>query len=60
MQNDSQDKMMKGTESRNKARATEQEYFFSGGLEYDPITIKASSYEEAFAEWELRRKKSNN
>ena len=33
-----------------------EEYFFSGGMEYHPITIKAKSREEAEKEWEQKRK----
>lgn len=36
---------------------TKQEYFFSGGLEYEPQTIRADSQEEAEKVWEESRKK---
>ncbi|GIW70362.1 MAG: hypothetical protein KatS3mg101_1109 [Patescibacteria group bacterium] len=40
-----------------KTSEEEQEYHFSGGGEYEPMTIKAHSYEEALAKWEQIRKK---
>lgn len=36
---------------------TKQEYFFSGGQEYLPQTIRADSQEEAERLWEQWRKK---
>lgn len=33
-----------------------QEYHFPGGLEYEPVTIRAHSREEAEAEWQRTRR----
>lgn len=38
------------------AKAQEAEYHFSGGGEYEPCTIKATSREEAEKKWEKERK----
>lgn len=38
-----------------KAKALEQEWFFSGGMEYVPITILAATYEEALEKWQKKR-----
>ncbi len=53
-------KMIDGSESRNKAGEAEREFFFSGGLEYEPVTIRAGSYEEAEKLWEGVRKRVEN
>ena len=37
-----------------------QEFFFSGGLEYKPITVLARNRQEAEAEWERVREKAIN
>lgn len=37
-----------------------EEYFFSGGLEYEPQTIRADSHEEAEKIWEGSRKRVEN
>ncbi len=43
---------------KNKeAVAPEQEYFFSGGTEYEPVTVTASSPEEAEEKWRAVRKR---
>jgi len=46
--------MLEGNEVKNKAL---EEYFFSGGLEYEPQTISAESREEAEKIWEETKKK---
>jgi hypothetical protein len=48
------DKMIK--QASDKAGA-EIEFFFSGGTEYIPQTIKATTREEAEAKWLQTRKK---
>lgn len=35
--------------------APENEYLFAGGGEYNPVTIKADSIEEATKKWEKER-----
>lgn len=45
--------MVKSEEVKNKS----EEYFFSGGQEYLPQTIRADSKEEAEKVWEETRKK---
>lgn len=50
------------TQSKNKMIGreevkTKQEYFFSGGQEYLPQTIRADSKEEAESLWKESRKK---
>ena len=54
MQKISKNKMMDGEGVKNKEL---EEYFFSGGLEYEPQTIQAESQEEAEKIWEGSRKK---
>jgi len=46
--------MIDGEGVKNK---TLEEYFFSGGLEYEPQTISAESQEEAEKIWVETRKK---
>lgn len=62
MEKGSKNKMMDGTEAKNKTEQSppepqEQEWHFSGGLEYEPITVRAKSREEAEAIWLQTRKK---
>lgn len=38
-------------EPQNTPAPIEEEYFFSGGLEFIPITVKATSREEAEKKW---------
>lgn len=48
---------MKPEEVKRKApEVEEQEYFFSGGLAYEPVTVKAKTREEAEAKWHEIRK----
>lgn len=49
------DKMIRT--ASNKTEGVEQEYFFSGGMEYLPQSVKAKSREEAEREWFQIRKK---
>lgn len=42
------------TEEKTLARTLE-EFHFAGSGEYEPITIKAATIEEATAEWERKR-----
>lgn len=62
METKEKNKMITGKEARNKSeeQRTEQEYHFSGGLEYEPLTVKAGSPEEAQALWASKRKKVEN
>lgn len=53
MINNSKNKMVKSEEVKNKS----QEYFFSGGQEYLPQTIRADSREEAEKLWKESRVK---
>ena len=53
MQNKERDKMIGS--STNKAEAREEEYFFSGGAEFVPVTVKAKSREEAEEKWKQVR-----
>ena len=53
MINNSKNKMVRSEEVKNKS----EEYFFSGGQEYLPQTIRADSQEEADKLWEETRKK---
>jgi hypothetical protein len=53
MQTNNKNKMVKSEDVKNK----EEEYFFSGGQEYLPQTIRADSQEEAEKLWEQSRKK---
>lgn len=46
--------MLEGNEIKNKAL---DEYFFSGGLEYEPQTISAENREDAEKIWEETKKK---
>jgi len=59
MQKDSKNKMIDGAGIKDKAAEvrTEQEYHFAGGLEYEPLTVKAASREEAEKLWQEKRKK---
>lgn len=52
MQTNNKNKMIGKENVKNK-----QEYFFSGGQEYLPLTIRADSQEEAEKVWEQSRKK---
>ena len=45
----------KGAE-KEQAPTIAQEFFFSGGTEYEPVTITAASFEEAMDEWKKVRK----
>ncbi len=50
--------MIDGGESRNKQEAgIEEEYHFSGGGEYEPLSVKARSPAEAEKLWQEQRKK---
>lgn len=51
------DKMIKEGEMSVKKAGTEIEFFFSGGTEYIPQTIRAKSREEAEKQWLQTRKK---
>jgi hypothetical protein len=42
-------------ESENKGEELLEEYHFSGGLEYEPLTVKARSREEAEEIWRQKR-----
>ena len=42
---------------KNKMFGSPQEYFFPGGLEYKPLTIKANSQEEADEIYEKTKEK---
>ena len=59
MQKDSKNKMIDGTQAKNKSGQSppEQEWHFSGGLEYEPATVRAKSREEAETIWLQTRKK---
>jgi len=52
MQTNNKNKMIGKEDVKNK-----QEYFFSGGQEYLPQTIRADSQEEAEKVWKESRKK---
>jgi len=54
MQKISKNKMLEGDEVKNKVL---EEYFFSGGLEYEPQTISAENREDAEKIWEETKKK---
>lgn len=45
------------TETSHKAEGELQEFHFSGGGEYEPLTIKARSLAEAEKLWREQRKK---
>jgi hypothetical protein len=48
---------IKATEVKKKAPTVEEhEYFFSGGLAYEPVTIRAKSRKEAEEKWEEVKK----
>ena len=47
---------MKTDDTKRKTEQPTEEYHFAGGGEYVPITVRASSYEEALGEWEKVRK----
>ena len=53
MQRISKNKMLNGDEAKTKGN----EYFFSGGLEYEPQTVMADTPEEAEKIWVETRKK---
>jgi hypothetical protein len=53
MQNKSQNKAMTPETTAQKAQ---ESYFFAGGGEYEPISVVASSQEEALKKWEAVRK----
>jgi len=59
MQKDSKNKMIDGSGAKDKsAEATPvEEHHFAGGLEYEPLTVKAASREEAEKLWQQLRKK---
>lgn len=59
MEKGSKNKMINGTEVKNKTEQSppEQEWHFSGGLEYEPIAVRAKSREEAETIWLQTRKK---
>ena len=59
MQKNSKNKMIDGSGTNDKSAETarEQEYHFAGGLEYEPLTVKAASREEAEKLWQQNRKK---
>lgn len=46
-----------GTKDKSAEAGLEQEYHFAGGLEYEPLTVKAASQEEAEKLWQQLRKK---
>lgn len=52
MQTNNKNKMIGKEEVKTK-----QEYFFSGGLEYEPQTIRADSRDEAERLWKESRRK---
>lgn len=47
----------KGAGSPPSSKSNEEEYHFSGGGEYKPITIRASSPAEAEEKWKKERTK---
>ena len=54
---------MTGEEAGTKNKVVSQneeanllEFHFSGGLEYEPLTVRAATRDEAEAEWERLRK----
>jgi hypothetical protein len=55
MQKESKNKQITGL--RNKTEAELEEFHFSGGLEYEPLTVRARSREEAEEIWLKERKK---
>lgn len=57
MQEKKQTKEMKSRDVLNKGSNILEEYHFSGGGEYEPMTITATSRESAEAEWLQRRVK---
>jgi hypothetical protein len=60
MQKESKNKAMGGSEVDIKVEPMEQDYFFPGGGEYVPQTIKATSREDAEGKWEKSRVKVEN
>ncbi len=57
METGSKNKMQAGAASKGAPEPREQEFFFSGGTEYEPQTVKAKTPEEAHEIWEKTRKK---
>lgn len=43
-----------------KKPSIQQEFFFSGGMEYEPMTVEAESQAEAIKIWEKNRNKINS
>lgn len=43
-----------------KDKSIKQPFFFAGGGEFKPVTIEATSIEEATQQWEQVREKVNN
>jgi hypothetical protein len=56
MQTNNKNKMIGETDAKNK-ELKKEDFFFAGGLEYLPQTIKAESREEAEKIWLESRKK---
>ena len=56
MQINNKNKMIGETDAKNKSE--KEDFFFAGGLEYLPQTIRAESREEAEKIWLETRKKS--
>lgn len=54
MQKDYQNKQMTGETTKNKKQspATQEEYFFPGEGEYQPVTVVANSKEEALEKYD--------
>lgn len=46
---------MTKTSTSETPKNPEQEWFFSGGTEYVPMTVTATTYDEALKKWEKDR-----
>ncbi len=57
MQTKQKDKMISVDEAKNKSEQSLEEFHFGGGGEYQPITVRAASREEAEAIWTRERTK---
>ena len=60
MQHTIKNKAIGQNAANSKEQPREEEYHFSGGGEYEPITVLASSHEEAEKKWLGVRKKVEN
>lgn len=57
MKKNFEDKSLKPETAENKGEEILQEYHFAGGTEYQPMTIKAKSREEAEEIYEKEKQK---